>query len=56
LAVASHDYTTMLLDASTLAPVATMEGHYDDVLAVVFEPTGKYAITGAADGTVRMWE
>jgi WD40 repeat protein len=35
---------------------AELTGHTDTVLAVCTDPTGRFAITGGLDGTVRVWD
>jgi WD40 repeat protein len=35
---------------------AELTGHTDTVLAVRTDPTGRFAITGGLDGTVRVWD
>lgn len=31
-------------------------GHYDAVTAVAYSPDGKFAVTGSADKTIKLWE
>jgi WD40 repeat protein len=33
-----------------------LQGHKDQVLSVAFSPSGQRALTGSADGSVRLWD
>jgi WD40 repeat protein len=52
----SFDNTARLWDATTGAPVATLEGHTGLVFGVAFSPDGKRALTGSFDDTARLWD
>jgi len=36
--------------------VRTLEGHTSEVLAVAWEPAGRFLLSGDADGTLRWWD
>jgi WD40 repeat protein len=42
-------------DAATEKEVCCFEGHNDVVTCVAFTPDGRSALSGSADGTVRVW-
>lgn len=46
----------ILLEASTLAPVAILVGHEDLVTAVAFSPDGSRLATGSEDTTILIWQ
>jgi serine/threonine protein kinase/WD40 repeat protein/Flp pilus assembly protein TadD len=43
-------------DVAARRPVATMEGHGQDVTALCFHPSGSLLCTGSWDGTARLWD
>eukprot|EP00039_Didymoeca_costata_P031356 m.34338 g.34338 ORF g.34338 m.34338 type:complete len:581 (+) comp8709_c0_seq1:112-1854(+) len=55
LAVACDDKSTRILDVTNLDLVNKLDGHYEAVQSVIFEAHGRYAVTGADDGGVRVW-
>ena len=38
-----------------VTPVAELRGHEDAVQAVMFDPNGKYMVSGSSDSTFRVW-
>ena len=56
LASGSHDETVRLWDAATGAPVQTLEGHSDLVMAVAFSLDSRLLASGSHDKTVRLWD
>jgi WD40 repeat protein len=38
-----------------VVPVAELRGHEDAVQAVVFDPNGKFMVSGSSDSTFRVW-
>jgi WD40 repeat protein len=45
-----------LWDTKTWTAVATLRGHEDEVYSLAFSPDGHWLITGAKDGSVRLWQ
>ncbi len=45
-----------VLDAKTLAPIATLEGHTNTVLSLAFSPAGNLLVTTSGDQTARVWD
>jgi WD40 repeat protein len=45
-----------LRDVATGAKVGVLDAHTDNARAVAFSPDGGTVITGAADGTIRLWD
>ena len=53
----SEDHATIkLLSLETESEIATFSGHTEYVTAVAFSPDGAFLSSGAADGTVRLWD
>jgi WD40 repeat protein len=56
LAVAtSYASEVELRDVATGARVGVLDAHTDNAHAVAFSPDGATVVTGAADGTIRLW-
>ena len=51
----ADDFTLRLWDYQTRSCVATLEGHTNNVCAVVFHARLPLIISGGEDGTVRVW-
>ena len=45
-----------LRDVATGARVGVLDAHTDNARAVAFSPDGATIVTGAADGTIRLWD
>lgn len=59
LAVASEDGSVKVLSCASKDKVeiaADLKGHEDAVQSVLFDPTGKYLVSGGSDCTFRIWE
>ncbi len=57
LAVAtSYASEVELRDVATGARVGILDAHTDNARAVAFSPDGATVVTGAADGTLRLWD
>ena len=55
--VVASDFNHLCLsDAETGATVSVLNGHYDNPSSAVFTPDGRSIISGARDGTVRIWD
>ncbi len=54
LAVASNDGMVKMYDISG-GSVTSLTGHEDAVQAAVFDRNGEFLISGASDGTMRIW-
>jgi RNA polymerase sigma factor (sigma-70 family) len=51
-----RDAEVKLLDVGTGQLLATLRGHTDPVVAVVFSPDGRLLATASWDGTIKLWE
>jgi len=51
----SYDNTVRLWDAETGKELHRFAGHTDGVRQAVVSPDGRYALSGAADRTLRLW-
>jgi len=52
----SADQNVRLWDASTGAPLATLQGHMDCVNSVVFTPDRQSIVSCSYDKTIRIWD
>jgi len=52
---ASHDRTVRVWDAATGKELIRFEGHTEGPLCVAVTPDGRSALSGAKDGTLRLW-
>jgi WD40 repeat protein len=55
-AATSYASEVELRDVATGARVGVLDAHTDDARAVAFSPDGATVVTGAADGTLRLWD
>ncbi|HEX7679616.1 MAG TPA: hypothetical protein VF713_15900, partial [Thermoanaerobaculia bacterium] len=56
LASASLDKTVILWDVDSRKPLATLEGHGEDVNGVAFSPDGKWLASASSDKTIILWD
>ena len=56
LAAGCRDGTIRLLDAATLDPVASLNGHTGEVWALQVSPDGRRLVSAASDTRVRLWD
>ncbi|MCA9285882.1 MAG: protein kinase [Phycisphaerales bacterium] len=55
LVSASFDNTLRIWDPESGRSLATLEGHEGGIFQLALSESGAFAVTGAADGTVRRW-
>jgi WD40 repeat protein len=56
IAASYHDYNIRVLDVTSGAALATMQGHSDYINAVAWNPTGTQLASASQDGTIRVWD
>ena len=56
MALALGDRSVRLWDTLMSEPVASLDGHTDEVESVSFHPSGRTLVSGSRDGTVKVWE
>ncbi len=56
LALARHDGTVRLWNATDGQPMQSLEGHKGPVWQVAFSPDSRSLVSGSGDGTVRLWD
>ena len=56
IATARTDGSIRIWDADTGQPTATLDGHAEDVVRLVFSADGSKLLSGSADQTVRVWD
>ena len=54
LAIASNDGMVKMFDISG-GNVVSLTGHEDAVQTAVFDRNGEFLMSGASDGTIRIW-
>jgi WD40 repeat protein len=55
-ATAGDDRVVRLWDGASRAPLQSLDGHEEPVLALAFSATGRYLASGSLDGSVRLWD
>lgn len=55
VAVGTGERAVVILDSTTGQEVARLYGHTGAVTCVAFEPSGHRLVSGAVDGTIRVW-
>ncbi|KGB78979.1 G protein beta subunit-like protein [Cryptococcus deuterogattii 99/473] len=55
---AAGNATVRIWDIQSLSntPIATLEGHTGNVVALAYSALGKWIVTGSEDGTVKVWD
>ena len=53
---ASNDGTFKLWDTLTGTELHEFAGHSNSVYAVAFSPDGRFAVSGSADETLKLWD
>jgi WD40 repeat protein len=56
IATARMDGSIRIWNADTGQPTATLDGHAEDVVRMVFSADGSKLVSGSADQTVRVWD
>ena len=56
IATARVDGSIRIWNADTGRPMATLDGHTDEVVRMVFSADGSKLVSGSADQTVRVWD
>mgnify|MGYP001337884424 CR=1 FL=1 len=56
VALAQEDFSILILDAASLAPLCTLRGHTDYVRSLDWAPDGQRLASGSNDSTVRLWD
>lgn len=49
------DTSIRLWDVDARKPIRNFDGHKNAILSLAFSPDGKYALSGSADSTARLW-
>ncbi len=55
IATASMDHSVRLWDVARRQPIATLQGHLNEVMAVAFAPDSQSLASGARGGSVKIW-
>ncbi len=56
LLTAGADRTARVWSARTLAPLAVLREHLDEVKTAAFSPDGRFVLTTSADATAKLWD
>ncbi len=56
LAIACDDWTVKVFDIAKNAQTQNLEGHGESVGSVAYTPDGKYLMSAARDGKMRIWD
>ncbi len=56
LVVSLFDNSLRLLDATDGSEIATITGHEDLIMQVIFSPSGEQLLSGGLDRTLRLWD
>jgi WD40 repeat protein len=49
------DFTVHVWDVASGKDIVCYEGHTENAKCVAVTPDGKFALSGAGDGTLRLW-